>query len=242
MKNKHPTNNGFSLMEILVVIAIIGILTTIILANASIGRTKSQAAQILSDFQTIESALTFMALNHNVARWWSDDDNPTCKNNPNGDPNIAPVIPGNETVCASNPDIQSLIDNSPADGLAKYLSQAPVPPPVGNPSGPYKYDRDSADVFDLNENGCADVPGDHATEPVGSVARFGAILELKGMNAVPEIFNAIDKAVDGGNESDPQLCGKIRYVETGGAQGPCSGTGVGSDCNIVYMLSRDGKL
>jgi prepilin-type N-terminal cleavage/methylation domain-containing protein len=230
---KNPTSRGFSLVELLIVIAIIGLLTTVILANSSKGRVKAQASQTLSDFQSIEAALTFMAVDHGIARWWTENGGTPCSVSV-----YAPTIPGNSPPddspgCESNPTIDSLITYSPADGLAKYLSQAPFPPVS---SGTYQYDRDSADVFDPDGNNCAD------TSVNFNEVGYGANIQLWNMQTYPEIFEIIDSAVDGGAESEPRYCGKIRYLKTTGGNGVCTGTPTTDNCNIFYMLSGDGKL
>jgi prepilin-type N-terminal cleavage/methylation domain-containing protein len=247
MNKRQTTSYGFSLVELLIVIAIIGLLTTVIIANVSSGRTKAQTAQILSDFQSRETALTFMALNHSVTKWWTDDDNSPCKA---ANPNYAPVIPGNDTVttCLASPNIVDLIANSPADGLKKYLSTAPTPP-VG--TGKYQYDRDSADIFDDD-----DIPNNNCAEPkgatsAGTTASFGALLLLWGMVDYPEIFDAINMAIDGEeslSDNDKRRCGRIRYVKTSSSpplppSSPSICTGVlGENCAIFYMLSGNGKF
>lgn len=57
MKRTNFKNNGFTLVEVLVVIAIISILTTILLPNFSTARLKSNDANRKSRMKQIQSAL-----------------------------------------------------------------------------------------------------------------------------------------------------------------------------------------
>ena len=56
-KNLSASKHGFTLVELLVAIAIIGILSSIVFSGLSSGRGKSRDAQRLSDLKTINGAL-----------------------------------------------------------------------------------------------------------------------------------------------------------------------------------------
>lgn len=80
IKNKK----GFSLIELLVVISIIGILSTIILSGLNQAREKAETAKLLAQFKQIESAFIFTYLDENRSSWWREDElglgsNPTLK-------------------------------------------------------------------------------------------------------------------------------------------------------------------
>ena len=63
----HPMHKrGFTLIEILVVVAIIGMLATIVLASLEIARTKSRDARRLADIDAIKKALALYQNVHNA--------------------------------------------------------------------------------------------------------------------------------------------------------------------------------
>jgi|GEM_PF-2814092 len=84
MQTKRPTRFGFTLIEILIVAAIMGILTSIITVSLSAFRLKAEATQALADIVRITSYLEAYKSNNGAyplscgsgAAWASRDANP----------------------------------------------------------------------------------------------------------------------------------------------------------------------
>ena len=64
-KNRRIFDNGFTIIELIVVIAIIATLTGIVMMNVSIYMTKARDAKRISDMKTIKTALSAYAASHN---------------------------------------------------------------------------------------------------------------------------------------------------------------------------------
>ena len=117
--SNRKIQGGFTLLELLVVIGIIGILAALVLASVNQARQKGQIAKTLEDFQQIERALLFFADNEQVTVWWLESD----------------------FGLGADPSIQALVANT---DLSTFLTQAPIPP-VGIGSA-YYFDSDG-DIF-----------------------------------------------------------------------------------------------
>jgi prepilin-type N-terminal cleavage/methylation domain-containing protein len=65
MKMQTPTRNGFTLVEIMIVVAIIALLSTIAVPGFMRARKRSQATRILNDLRHIDSAVDQYALENN---------------------------------------------------------------------------------------------------------------------------------------------------------------------------------
>lgn len=99
---RRKSNAGFTLLELLVVIGIIGILITIILVSLNQARITSQASGILQNFQQLERAMFLFADLEDIHDWWEDD----------------------SFGLGPDPTIQNLIDNTE---LSIFLNRAPSP-------------------------------------------------------------------------------------------------------------------
>jgi len=129
---KHT--RGFTLIEVLIVIAIIGILSTMILANVSQAQNEARASRTVRHFQEIEKALRLWGNNENRDEWWSE----TELNNRFG--------------IAAPPTISDLRS---ASDFSRHLPSTPTPP-IGDA---YYYDYEDGDELtvtcpsDPNEKG-----------------------------------------------------------------------------------------
>jgi len=67
MQIKTRANSGFTLVEIMIVVAIIGLLASIAIPNFMKARTQSQATACISNLRQIEGAKTMWALEKKVS-------------------------------------------------------------------------------------------------------------------------------------------------------------------------------
>ena len=65
MKTLHRSNRGFTLVEIMIVVAIIALLASIAVPNFLRARKRSQATRILEDLRVIDSAIDEYAIENN---------------------------------------------------------------------------------------------------------------------------------------------------------------------------------
>jgi prepilin-type N-terminal cleavage/methylation domain-containing protein len=75
---------GFTLVELLVVVSVIGVLSVIVISTLSSAKTKSKTAKLVMQFQQIEKAFIFTYLDENRNTWWRESElglgaNPTLK-------------------------------------------------------------------------------------------------------------------------------------------------------------------
>lgn len=95
-------NRGFTLLEMLMVIAIIGIFSAVIFTTVQTSRTKAQYAAVTQQLQEIDTAFTVWMTHGDRTDWWDET----------------------SFGLGSNPTLDDLITNT---DLSKYLSAAPVP-------------------------------------------------------------------------------------------------------------------
>lgn len=76
MKHSSRSNSAFTLVEIMVVVAIIALLASIAVPNFLRARKRSQATRILEDLRIIDSAIDQYAIENNKAGgatvYWTD--------------------------------------------------------------------------------------------------------------------------------------------------------------------------
>jgi prepilin-type N-terminal cleavage/methylation domain-containing protein len=65
MHSSHKTSGGFTLVEIMIVVAIIALLAAIAVPNFLRARKRSQATRILEDLRIIDSAIDQYAIENN---------------------------------------------------------------------------------------------------------------------------------------------------------------------------------
>lgn len=119
MRNKFSIKKGFTLIEILIVISIIGILSSLLLSNLQDARARARDTQRKNDLKQVKTALRMY---YNDNQQYPDDDGS-----------------GNISCCAwGNPFIVS---------GATYMKALPQDPLGSNYS--YYYDRVNSDSFNL---------------------------------------------------------------------------------------------
>lgn len=181
--------NGFTLLELLIVIAIIGILAAIVLASTSASRDKAQYTQVAQQLKEIEKALWLYHADHvNDTPYWN----------------------GSWTYwtgsIGGNFQIQKIIDPAPTNtdaigrfpGFKNYLSSAPVSP---FKAGFYSY-------FSKNNpmpsGGCYNNP-----VTIFSQGGPGVSIRIVPGGVNPEdLFTALDKIFDDG---DGPTCGRVMF-------------------------------
>jgi prepilin-type N-terminal cleavage/methylation domain-containing protein len=118
--HKRNTHQGFTLIEILVVIAIISLLSSVVFATLKTAKEKARIAQVVENIHQMETAFQMLYDAHGC--WPGESGLGTCV-----------------TTATSSPTIESLIVNNDF-GMRNYLSQAPVWP--FDPTIKWGYDND----------------------------------------------------------------------------------------------------
>jgi type II secretory pathway pseudopilin PulG len=177
----HTLTKGFSLIEFLIIMAIISISSLVVFLAIGTVLTKSQTARTWDDFQQIEAALIFYMDSENRTVWWDDnydDADPICS------------VPA----CGGDPFFDQIVITNPE--FAFFLSTSPPSAFDGTSAGPalYRYDND-ADVVPYDISNC--------TQTINSA---GVNIVLDNVSTFEA--TAVDTAVDDG---DGFTCGKIRY-------------------------------
>ena len=112
------SKRGFTLVELLLVISIIGLFSSIIISTFKQIRHKANATRICEDFKTIETALNMFMSDNNNTSW--------------------PLENTWHPVRLSNPFMSHLITSN-LTNFDDYLSQPPIPP---EGVSEYFYDND----------------------------------------------------------------------------------------------------
>ena len=64
---------GFTLLELLVVVGIIGLLAAVTMTSLADARDKARVARTVQDLHTIEKALILWAEDEEIDEWWTED-------------------------------------------------------------------------------------------------------------------------------------------------------------------------
>ncbi len=120
----NKMNKGFTLIEILVVITIIGLLVSISFIGVTRAREKAAATKVVAQFEILEKNLNLLSLEDNIG-WWAEDDE------------FCAALTG----CANGAD--------PDISVHTGLTNVPKPP-LASPY--YRYDNDGDDYYDGPDN------------------------------------------------------------------------------------------
>jgi prepilin-type N-terminal cleavage/methylation domain-containing protein len=117
--NQHKHRQGFTIVELLIVIVVIGILATITIVAYNGVQTKAKAIALISGINDVENAFRGLSVDQNRSTWWRD----------NGATD--PIYAGSP----GNPDLSLIIANT---GLSDYLQKVPA----GSSTNSWQYDND----------------------------------------------------------------------------------------------------
>lgn len=112
-------NSGFTIVELLIVIVVIGILASITIVAYNGIQTRARATAVVSGIKSVEKAFRLLAIEQGRSTWWNDDGvtDPIYTGSPN------------------NPNISLIIANTSMKG---YLQKVPS----GSSTNTWEYDND----------------------------------------------------------------------------------------------------
>jgi prepilin-type N-terminal cleavage/methylation domain-containing protein len=116
----RKTTSGFTIVELIIVIIVIAILSTIVIVAYGDFQARSQAAGVESNLKTIEKSLRAYASEKQWSTWPTD----------------TTIDPGK-----TNPTIQNLITD--ISGFKTYLTTAPITSDLAASAWVYDYDSDT---------------------------------------------------------------------------------------------------
>lgn len=132
----NKKQKAFTIIELVVVIAIIGVLATIVTVSVQNYMVKARASRIVSEFENIEKAFHMLAAESNINEWWLETD----------------------FGLGSSPRISSIVSitttTNPGYKFKNFLSTAPEPPISG---AYYYYDNDGDTMSSYNCSCCTGV-------------------------------------------------------------------------------------
>lgn len=208
--HKSSYSAGFTVAELLVILAIIGVLASIILSSLNLARDKARATNILRNFQEIEKAMYLFVYTEGIYEWWTES--PTVFVADSSTP-----VPGYEHFVSyddSRISIEDMIDAG--TGFELFLSKAAVTVSGGTgvEYGYYNFGHDHVNCTPT----CPGPPGPTG----GAFYNQGVGVRLNGYGPEDRVYNLLELAVDG--VIDP-LAGRIRY---GGGSG-----------SLYYVIADD---
>jgi prepilin-type N-terminal cleavage/methylation domain-containing protein len=124
----NKKDKGFTLVELLVVVAVIGVIAGMVLPALSSARKKGKVTHFVSELQQIEKAFMLTYLEEDRNTWWTESE-----------------------IGITNPTLQQII-NKTSGPLANFSNYLRVTPSNLINSSQYKYDNDN-DTDDSCENG-----------------------------------------------------------------------------------------
>jgi prepilin-type N-terminal cleavage/methylation domain-containing protein len=193
---RQAKQKGFTLMELLVVISIISLLSSVILASVNDAREKAEYTKLYQDIKQIETAL-------NLAR---------------NDYNDWPP----ETADYWGSKLTDIWNNS-QNNFSSYLSIIPESPLKKYPNLTYEYDNDISSnegEGTYTEDGCADSPNTSNDYAKGLNI---VIRDNKYVAADITLFNNLNKKFDPSEDisdfENSAKCGKIRTKGNGQTTG-----------------------
>ena len=127
----HRKRSGFTIIEMLVVITIIGLLMSVVFSSLSVGRKKSRVAKRVTDMKQVQAALEFYyAANHSY-----------------------PSTGGSSSWRGTCSGYGSYTANNTIPGLAPtFISAVPTDPQTANAAQCYLYTSDGTDYAFLDYN------------------------------------------------------------------------------------------